>query len=47
MFRADLLSIIRNPNNVFTAIGICQTPKKKRKRPKQQYGITKYAGKNS
>jgi len=25
MFRADLLSIIRNLNTVFTAIGICRT----------------------
>jgi len=25
MFRTDLLSIIRRPNTVFTAVGICQT----------------------
>ena len=25
MFRTDLLSIIRSPNTVFTAIGICHT----------------------
>jgi len=25
MFQTDLLSIIRNPNTVFTAVGICHT----------------------
>ena len=43
MFRTDLMSNIRSPNTVFTARGICQTPKENCIKPKQQYGITKYA----